>query len=74
MFYGSEDWPAKEEDVIRLERNDEVRVTQKCNVRLEHKMYAEELRTRLKLKTMRQCLQDRRLQWFGFLKGMEESA
>lgn len=37
-------------------------------------MYAEELRTRLKLKTMRQCLQERRLQWFGFLKGMEESA
>ena len=44
-----------------------------CNVRLENGISAEELRTRLKWKSMRECLQDR-MQWFGHLEGMEESA
>ena len=32
------------------------------------------LRNRLKLKSMRECLQDKRRQWFGHLKRMKESA
>ena len=39
-----------------------------CNVRSEDRVSMEELRTRLKLKSMRECLQDRRLQWFGALE------
>ena len=45
-----------------------------CNVRLDDKISAEELRTRLKLKSMSKCVQDRRLEWFGHLERMEESA
>ena len=36
-----------------------------CHVRSEDRSFAEELRKRLKLKSIRQCLQERRVQWFG---------
>ena len=40
----------------------------------EDRISEEELRTRLKLKSRWECLQDRRLQWFGHLERMKESA
>ena len=45
-----------------------------CNIRLKDRISIQELRTRLKLKTTREFLQDRRLQWFGLSERMEESA
>ena len=39
----------------------------------ENRISTEEFWTRLKLKSMRECLQDRRLQWFGHLERMEEN-
>ena len=45
-----------------------------CSVRAEGRISAEELMTRLKSNNMREWLQDKRLQWFGYLEGMEESA
>ena len=36
------------------------------------KISSEELRNTLELNSMRECLQDRRLQWFGHLERMEE--
>ena len=43
------------------------------NVRIEDRISAEELVIRLNLKNWRGCVQDRRLQWFNYLKRMEES-
>ena len=56
MLYGSVGWAVEEEDVIRLERND-VMVRWMYNVedKPEDRISAEELRTRLKLKSMREC-------------------
>ena len=62
-----------EEDVIRLERNDVMIVRWMCNVSLEEMISPEELRTRLKLKSVRECLQHRRMEWFGLLERKEES-
>ena len=45
-----------------------------CNVRPEDKISAKELRARLKLKSMKEYLQDRRLQGVGHLERMEKSA
>ena len=45
-----------------------------CNVRLEDKISADELRTRIKLSNVRECSQDRRLQWFGYLEIMQTTA
>ena len=56
MLYGSDTWPVKKEDVIRLERNDARIVRWMCNVRPEDSISAEEPRTRLKLKSVRKCL------------------
>ena len=45
-----------------------------CNVRLKDRISKQERRTRLKLKIMGECLQERRLQWFDLLERMEKSA
>ena len=74
MLYASETWPVKEEDLIRLEKNDARIVRWVCNVRSEDSISAEELRTRLKLKSTRECFQNRRLQWSDHLERMAESA
>ena len=55
-------------DAIKLEKTD-VRMTRwMCNVKSEDKISAEELRTRLKLNMMRECLPDKRLPWLGHLE------
>ena len=53
-LHGSETLPIQEEDVIRLERNVARMVRLICNVR-PNTISAEELWTRLKLKSMREC-------------------
>ena len=58
----------QKEDVIRLERNDARIVRLTCNVRPEDSISAGELKTRLKSKSVRKCLQDRRLQWYSHLE------
>ena len=45
-----------------------------CSVRPDDRIFTVELKTRLKLKSMRERLQDRRLQWFGHIERIEESA
>ena len=73
-LYGSETWPVKEKDVIRLERNDAWMVRWMCNIRPEDSISAEEFKTRLKMNSIRECLQFRRQQWFSYLEIIEESA
>ena len=58
MLYGSGTWSAKEESVIRVERNDARMVRFMCNVRPDDRISAEEHRTRLKLSSMRGFLQN----------------
>ena len=66
MLYGSETSPVKEEDVIRLCYKNDARIVRRvCKVRPENWISTEEVRARLKLKSMRACVQDRRLQWFS---------
>ena len=74
ILVASETWSTKEEDVIRLERNNARMVRYMCNIRPEDRIFAEELRTRLKLKSMRKYLQDRKLHCFGHLERMEANA
>lgn len=62
-----------EEDAIRLETNDAMMVRWIYNINPEDKIYAEELRASLKLFSLRERLQDKRLQWFGHVERMEKS-
>ena len=59
MLHGSDTWPVKEKDGIRPEKNDARMVRWRCNFMPEYRVSAEELRTRLKLRSMRGCFQDR---------------
>ena len=74
MSYGSETWPVKEEYEIRLERDGARMVRWMCSIRPERRISLRELKTRLKLNSTRECLQDRILQSFGHLEKMEENA
>ena len=62
IFYESQVWPVKEEDMVKLERNAAKMVRWIINVGSENRISEEELRTRLKLKSIKECLQDRSLQ------------
>ena len=63
-------WPVKEKDLIRLERNDArmIRWISKIGLR---KIFTEKSRTRFKLKSMKESLQNRRMTWFGNLEIMK---
>lgn len=58
---------------MRLERDGARLVRWVYNVRPEDRIYEKELNTSLKLNSMREWLQDRRLEWFGDLERMEEN-
>ena len=54
--------------------NDARMVRWMSNIRPEYRISTEELASRLKLKSLREYLQDRRPKWFGHLEKMEESS
>ena len=60
--------------MIKLERNDGRMVRCVWNVSPGDRICAEELRTRMKLSSMKECSQDGKLQWFDHLGRMELSA
>ena len=59
--------------MIRFGRNHARIIRWLCNVKPETRVSVEELMTRIKLKSIRKCLQDERLQCFNHLERMEES-
>lgn len=73
ILYGKAIWPVKVENMIRLQRNDKQMVRWMRNVRLENKISDLELRNKLQLNNMRECLHNRKLIWFIYPDRMEES-
>ena len=65
MLYGSETRPDKKQHVIRLERNDTRMVRWMRNIIPEDRIFAGELRTRLKLNDTMECLQDQATKFGG---------
>ena len=74
LLYGSETWPIKEEDLKRLESNDNRMTRWMCGVSLSQHIPSSELRSRLNLRSIRDCIQQRRLEWFGHIKRMGDEA
>ena len=60
--------------MIRVEKNDARMVRLMCNIRPEDRTLEEELRSRLKFKSMKECVLDRRLHWLGHLDRLEGRA
>ncbi len=71
-LYGSETWATKVDDLQKLERNDMRMIRWICNVSLKDGHSSDQLRDRLKLDRISDCVQKRRLRWFGHLERMEE--
>ena len=73
MLYASETWPLKEEDLARLERNDASMVRWMCRVKLNDHIPSRVLRDRLRLVSVRELIQTKRLSWFGHLERMDDN-
>ena len=73
MLYASETWALREEDLVRLERNDMRMIRWMCGVSLRDRKSSEELRQRLGVESIRECVRKGRLRWFGHIERREDS-
>ena len=73
MLYASETWALREEDLVRLERNDMRMIRWMCGVTLRDRKSSEELRQRLGVESIRECIRKGRLRWFGHIERREDS-
>ena len=71
MLYGSETWGVKEEDLVKLERNENAMIRWICGVTVKDRVASRELRDKLGLENIRSVVQRRRLRWYGHVKRME---
>ena len=65
MVYGSETWPAKVEDMQRLERTERMMMRWMCGVRLKDRVASERLREQLGVDSVFDVVRVGRLRWFG---------
>ena len=73
MLYGSETWPAKEEDIARLHRTDMSMLRWMSHVSLRDRKSSKELLDRFQLQPIRSVMQRGRLRWFGHVERMEDN-
>ena len=71
MLYGSETWGVKEEDLVKLERNENAMIRWICGVTVKDRVASRELRDKLGLENIRSVVQRRRLRWYGHVERME---
>ena len=71
LVYGSETWPMKEEDTLRLERAERAMVRWMCGVTLKNRIPSERLRSRLGIKGVTDVVRRGRLRWFGHVERKE---
>ena len=72
MTYGSQTWPVKVEDELKIERNDMRMVRWICGVKLSDKVTSEELRRRLRIEDIKSVIRRKRLRWFGHVQRKED--
>ena len=73
MLYASETRALWEEDLVQLECNDIRMIRWMCGVSLRDKKSSEELRQRLGVESIRECVRKGRLPWFGYIERREDS-
>ena len=72
MIYGSETWPVRMEDEMKIERNDRRMIRWICGVKLADKVKSDELRRRLRIEDIKSVLRRRRLRWFGHVQRKQD--
>lgn len=73
MLHGTEDQQDKE-DVVQPERNYVSIVRSKCSFRPEDRISAVEVKNKLEMNTIKDCLQNKNLLWFVDLESMKKSS
>ncbi|XP_065675618.1 uncharacterized protein LOC136091834 [Hydra vulgaris] len=68
MFYGSETWAMKVDDVQRLERTERMMIRWMCGVTLKDKKSSDDLRKRLGIVSVSDRVRQGRLRWFGHVE------
>ena len=71
LLYASETWALKNEDLHRLERNENSMIRWICSVKLCDRKSMKELRRMLGLCNIASQMRCNRLRWFGHLERME---
>src|SRR5260221_223706 len=72
LVYGSETWPMKVEDAMRLQRTERAMVRRMCGVTLSERKNSEELISRLGIDCVTEMVARSRLRWFGHFERMED--
>jgi hypothetical protein len=73
LVYGSETWPIRREDEMRLERTENRMVRMMCGVKLQDRISSEDLRGRLGIEGVVEVIRRGRLRWFGHLERKDEA-
>ena len=73
LVYGSETWPAKVEDIKRLERAERTIVRWMCGVTLKNRCKSEDLLSRLGIDSVEEVVRRRRLRWYGHVERKEKN-
>ena len=72
MLYGSETWPVKEVDTVRLHRTDMRMIRWMAGVKLTDRTTTSQLLLKVGLSPIRDLMQQRRLRWYGHVERMED--
>ena len=71
MVYGSETWPMKADDLLRLVRTERMMVRWMCGVTLKDRKASVELLDRLGVVAVDDVVRRGRLRWFGHVERMK---
>ena len=73
MLHGSETWPVRKENEVKLQRAEMRMVRWVCNVKAEDRVPSKELRKRLGIDDVILTLQQNRLRWYGDVLRKEDT-
>ena len=72
MLYGSETWPLKEVDTVRIHRTDMRMLRWMAGVKLSDRVPSAELLQKFGVRSIRELMQHRRLRWYGHVERMQD--
>ena len=71
LLYGSETWPVKEEDLVRLHRTEMSMLPWMSHATFKDRISSKDLLTKFDLLPVRRVVQRNRLRWFGHVVRMD---
>ena len=73
LLYGSETWPAKSEDIQRLDRTESAMIRWMCGSSVDDNSSSARLRSKLGITPITELVSRGRLRWFGHVSRKDEA-